>query len=574
MEILDPPVSFGRYLLKGRLATGGMAEIFKAELVGVEGFSKTFAIKRILPFWSQRQEFVTMLVDEAKVLVHLNHPNIVQVYELGQVGPHYFIAMEYIEGGDLRELTRQLAVRGQALPQDLAISIVLEALHGLQYAHTRTVAETGALQVIHRDISPQNILLSTSGEVKVTDFGIAKAVTQTHETQTGVLKGKYAYMAPEQAVGGVLDSRSDLFAMGIVLWELLFGERLFATGNDLQTLGKVKEAEIRFPKDKLAQLYPGLQKVLQQALAKPKSERFASAEEFSEALEACLPSGHRIRQAERAKFFQKFFSQTPNNLVTEQTSPLRQTMVSPVEEGRTTSLAISKSFPQIQGPPAKSRSTLLKTARFLPVFLILLWFALAAGATYLTWQEFFAQETKGQLSAWTPPRGVEVNSLQEPALQQEKIASLQLKVLPDQARLLAQWEGGEKASQGELQLKDLLPGTKVSVQASLKGYDSLTRNYFLQGDALQVQETLELKKQAAQYGSLVIQSVPWAYASVSGYIKERQTPVRQNKMKVGTYSVRLRSESLGRNLSGQAKIRANRQTVCTANWNQSRLSCR
>lgn len=623
MERLDPPVPFGRYALTARIATGGMAEIFKAELLGIEGFAKTLALKRILPFWSERKEFVTMLVDEAKVLVHLNHPNIVQVYELGKVGESYFIAMEYVEGGDLRQLTRQLANRGETLPQDLAITIVLEALHGLHYAHHRSVEQSGPLDLIHRDVSPQNILLSTSGEVKVTDFGIAKAVTQSHETQTGVLKGKYAYMAPEQALGKALDQRSDLFAMGIVLWELLFGERLFATNNDMHTLSKVREAEVFFPEDKLKSLYPGLQQVLLRALAKNKDERFATADDFAEALESCLPSGHRVRQSTRANFFRKIFTQpqvaketenaaAPNSGATQGLSrprknlvnqdldksvaeDIRQTLISPLNEEPTTSLAVSKSLSQVsltvmQVPSTHKPKSLWVKA--VPVILLVVWVGLALMMTRLTWVEFFSKSEEAKLNqaqeeeSMAPPSDLAPSTPvgkvktrpeaepKEPPAPKIRYGSLQLKATPAQAKLVAQWPGGEKKSQGSLQLSELAEGTTVSVTATLSGYHSQQKTYLLAGEQLNRQESLNLVKQAPQFGSLVIQSVPWAYATVPGYVGGAQTPVSRSKVKVGSYPIRLRSEVLGKHLSGRAKIRAQRKTVCVANWAQNRLACK
>ena len=338
------PVQFGRYLLVDKIASGGMAEIFRAKLVGVEGFEKNVVIKRIHPYWSERRDFITMLVDEAKLLVHLNHPNIVQVYELGREGETYFIAMEFVEGVDLRQVQNRLKALGRRMPPEIAAAVVLESLKGLHYAHERALKDRGRLGIVHRDVSPQNILLSFEGEVKVTDFGIAKAMTQTHETQTGVLKGKYAYMSPEQAVGAPLDARSDLFACGIVLYELLFERRLFAGKNDLETLENVRRAQVPWPEASEG-LFPGLREILAKALQARPEDRFATAEDFAEALEDCVPKEKRFGRRRLAAFLEEVFAaeirdrRRQGEEIRQKTeSFLRQTQAGPPAEEETVSL--------------------------------------------------------------------------------------------------------------------------------------------------------------------------------------------------------------------------------------------
>ncbi len=273
-------IPFGRYLLLERLALGGTAEIFKAKLLGIEGFEKTVVIKRILPHWSANANFISMLIDEAKIMVRLSHERIVQVYELGREGENYYIAMEYIAGTDLRKLTDSLAQNQKKLKTEEALYIVSEILRGLEYIHKQSDEQGNKLKIVHRDISPQNILISTEGAIKIADFGIAHAASRSYETATGVLKGKFAYMSPEQARGDSLDARTDIFATGIILFELLTAQRLFAGGSDLNILERVKNFSLNeIEKTNLA---PELKTILRKALSPHLKERYFSAQDFLE----------------------------------------------------------------------------------------------------------------------------------------------------------------------------------------------------------------------------------------------------------------------------------------------------
>jgi serine/threonine protein kinase len=273
------PSPFGRYLLTERLALGGTAEIFKAKWLGVEGFEKTVVIKRILPHWSSNPHFISMLVDEAKIMVRLNHERIVQVYELGREDDSYYIAMEWIQGIDLRRLSDEARKKGAPLLPEESTFIVGEVLRGLDYIHKQKDENGRPLAIVHRDISPQNILISIEGAVKIADFGIAHAASRSYETATGVLKGKFTYMSPEQARGEAIDLRTDLFAAGIILYELLSGRRLFAGGSDLEVLEKVR----RFNVDEFLRnvsLPNPLKDILTKALQANPKDRYPSAHAF------------------------------------------------------------------------------------------------------------------------------------------------------------------------------------------------------------------------------------------------------------------------------------------------------
>ena len=229
--LVKKPIQFGKYFLLDRINVGGMAEVFKAKAFGVEGFERLLAVKRILPNIAEDEEFITMFIDEAKIAVQLNHANICQIFDLGKVEDSYFIALEFVHGKDVRAIfdrCKQKPVDGQtAMPIAQACFIVMKACEGLDYAHNKRDGQGREMTLVHRDVSPQNILISYEGEVKLIDFGIAKAAGKMSKTQQGILKGKFGYMSPEQVRGLPLDRRSDVFSLGIVLYEMVAGKRPF-----------------------------------------------------------------------------------------------------------------------------------------------------------------------------------------------------------------------------------------------------------------------------------------------------------------------------------------------------------
>ncbi|WP_163786226.1 serine/threonine protein kinase [Myxococcus vastator] len=280
--------TYGRYQLLKRLATGGMAQIYLARPQGAEP-DKRVVVKRILPHLAENDDFVKMFLDEARIAARLNHPNVVQIFDLGAQDDSFFIAMEYIHGDDLRRLWKQSELMGQPLPVPLVCRILIEACAGLDYAHKRTDPTTGRpLGIVHRDVSPQNILVTFEGGVKVVDFGIAKAADQATVTRSGVLKGKYSYMSPEQAAGMRVDCRADIFALGIVLYELLTGTRLFKRPNDIQTLTAVSECRVVPPSQVTPHVPADLDAIVLKALAKELPDRYQEAAHLQHALEEWL----------------------------------------------------------------------------------------------------------------------------------------------------------------------------------------------------------------------------------------------------------------------------------------------
>ncbi|MBK7859533.1 MAG: protein kinase [Archangiaceae bacterium] len=299
------PTIFGKYLLLERVNVGGMAEVFIAKAFGVEGFERILAIKKILPTMAEDEEFITMFIDEARISVQLNHANIVHIHELGKHDDAYFIAMEYVSGRDLRTILERYRRRKEIMPTAQAVYVASKICEGLDYAHRKKDARGQELSIIHRDVSPQNILCSYEGEVKIIDFGIAKAANRSQKTQAGILKGKFGYMSPEQVRGLPIDRRSDVFAVGVILYEMLTGEKLFVGESDFSTLEKVRNAEVASPRQFNPNIPAGLEKVVLKALTREAEDRYQWASDLQEDLMRFLLAGDAIYSAKHLSQFMK-----------------------------------------------------------------------------------------------------------------------------------------------------------------------------------------------------------------------------------------------------------------------------
>jgi serine/threonine protein kinase len=307
------PTAFGKYQLVERLGRGGMAEVWKARIVGPAGFQRTLVVKRILPHLVEDEQFVKMFVAEARLSARLNHANIVQVFELGDVDGEYFLAMEYVRGRDLVSVMRAQILRGAPDP-GLGAYVVRETCRALAYAHALTDDNGQPLRLIHRDVSPSNVMLAFDGAVKLLDFGIAKALSDSsdNKTQTGTLKGKFGYMSPEQVEGRPIDHRADLFACGVMLHETLTGRRLFKGGSDLQTIAMVREAKVEPPSHFNPLVPPELDVICLRALARDVADRYPSCDEMAAALDHVL---HQLKWGpERTRtYLRELFPDEPSN---------------------------------------------------------------------------------------------------------------------------------------------------------------------------------------------------------------------------------------------------------------------
>ena len=279
----------GRYALYGKLAAGGMATVHFGRLMGPVGFARTVAIKRLHEHYAKDPEFVSMFLDEARLAARIRHPNVVPTLDVVATEGELFLVMEYVQGESLGAILRAALSTDETLPVPFVVSIVSQALHGLHAAHEAMSERGDPLNIVHRDVSPQNILVGVDGVARVLDFGVAKAAGRLQETRDGQLKGKMAYMAPEQLRGETVDRRTDVWAMGVVLWESLTGIRLFKGENDIEVFGRILSAKVAAPSTHNAGVPPAIDEIALKALAPRAADRFASAREMARALERSVP---------------------------------------------------------------------------------------------------------------------------------------------------------------------------------------------------------------------------------------------------------------------------------------------
>ena len=318
-------MSLRKFEILEMIAKGGMAEVYRAKTVGLEGFAKELCVKKILPHLTEDQNFVTMFINEAKLAATLSYANIVSVHDLCvSADKEYFIVMEYVHGKDLSDMIRAAQLAGKEIPPEIASFIGREVAKGLHYAHTKADTAGAPLNIIHRDISPQNVLCSFMGEVKITDFGIAKAASISNKTAVGILKGKYGYMSPEQARGQPLDHRSDVFNLGIVLYEMLVGERCFAGASDYSTLNLMREAVVTPPSKVNRSVPADLEQIVLTALARDVKNRYQDALEIESAL---AKYDSEASATDLARFMKELFASPEENPAARSTGVLNLSSV-------------------------------------------------------------------------------------------------------------------------------------------------------------------------------------------------------------------------------------------------------
>lgn len=306
---MKQPARFGKYTLLQRLAVGGTAEIHLARYDGIGGFEKLVALKRLLPNLCEDRSQVAQFLNEARIGAVLAHPNVVQFYEVGEVEGRYFIAMEHVHGTDLERVLRLLSTNVQRMPVEIALRVVSEVCSGVHYAHDRTDAAGRPMQIVHRDISPANVLVSYDGAVKLIDFGVAKLLDRESLGRSGTFRGKFAYMSPEQCVGESLDSRSDVFSVGIVLYETTLGRRPFLGENQFQILREITEGMATPPRAVDPEYPPELEAIVLRALAQRREERYPSAREMQADLEQFGAwRGYRSSSVDVAEFVTELMS--------------------------------------------------------------------------------------------------------------------------------------------------------------------------------------------------------------------------------------------------------------------------
>lgn len=314
----------GRYTLEQKLASGGMAEVFLARQAGIDGFEKLVVLKRILPHQSDNPEFVRMFLDEARIAADLSHPNVVNIFDAGQADGQYFITMEYLRGRDVASVFHETSRRQVPWPLGVTVHSMIDAARGLHAAHTKTDLQGRALHIVHRDISPPNLFVTRDGVTKVLDFGIAHAAIRSTKTEVGVVKGKLAYLSPEQLEAHDLDGRADQFALGIVAWELITGHRLFQKPSDAEALRAILEHKIPLPSTLAPDLPPRIDEIVMKMLAADRNERFIDCAAAADAFEAWLDESRTPHSAHRVALALKELYPDTSGLPTQSSAPAQQ----------------------------------------------------------------------------------------------------------------------------------------------------------------------------------------------------------------------------------------------------------
>ena len=343
------PQRIGRYSLLQRLAIGGMAELFLARVSGLEGFEKVVVLKRILPHLVADEDFVRMFVTEARLAARLDHPNVVHVHDIGREDGEYFFTMEYLHGEDLRRLLSTVRDKGMRLPLRHALSIVTQVAAGLHFAHEQVGFDGEPLGIVHRDVSPSNVIVTYAGAVKVVDFGIAKAAGPTHASRLSSLKGKASYMSPEQCKARPLDRRSDVFSIGLLLFELVTGAPAFVAGNDLAVLNRVARADVPDPRMVWPQCPDALRAIIERAVAARPDDRYPTALKMQLDLEAFAHEARvPLSSAALGQFMQQIFGERPLPWLTDERKP--ETGAAPVREA-TAATRAKPMLREIEAPP-------------------------------------------------------------------------------------------------------------------------------------------------------------------------------------------------------------------------------
>ena len=379
------PERYGSYLVYESLGKGGMATVHRAELQGKDGTVKQVALKRLLP--TLKREMVALFLDEARLLQYLHHPNIAETYDSGRVFGTYFIAMEHVRGPTLKELVEHCGATVGSVPEPITLSLAAQLCDALDHAHTRCDEQGQPLGIIHRDITPGNLILSDSGLLKLIDFGLAKAAVSTEETAVGMIKGKYGYVAPEY-LDGQLDHRADLWAVGIIIYELLTSRRLFDAPDVFETISRVRQLPIPRPSIANPRVTPALDKIVMTALERDPAKRWQSAAELRDALHGVTAQpGNYVDHQHISDWVRWVFAQRPGteesglahllSLIAPPAPPLRPAplapaMASPAEVAPGAPAVVAQRRVMLPPAPGRSRAESLRLAAAIVIALLVL----------------------------------------------------------------------------------------------------------------------------------------------------------------------------------------------------------
>jgi serine/threonine protein kinase len=547
------PRRFGRYELVERIAVGGTAEIYRAVLNSTDGFQKTVAIKTLLPQWVGNDELSHLLIDEARVLCHLSHQSIVQVYELGDEGGIPFLAMEYVDGIDCARLLTKIIRDEAPLNMGLVLYIVVSVLSALRLAHERKNEKNEPIGIVHRDVSPSNILLSWDGEVKVTDFGIAKGSHRSQLTDAGQMRGKYSYMSPEQARGEPIDHRSDVFACGIIMYELLTGCRLFTGKTDADVLKAVECASASTID--LANLIPELRSILLLALAADRDARYQSAGEMlSDVRKAMLAQGEIFSSAELKRYLEESFADDMESGLVEdhaQNEPTRPTRVIACEVG-------SPSRRWLKG-------------------IMTSWWRVAA----------ILLISVGLMGTHSADGSVE---LKRPPSENDNARSIEVGIptpAPPEIKGVVAIDTEPSGAKGILTLGsrrleittpfarsdfDIGGDVKGGLELSMPGFKTYSEKFELTTNSNALVREIRMKRRAA--ARLYVGARPWGIASVKGYAGPRETPISGIKVRAGSHLITISHPPSGKKLTRMVSVGEGQVRKCLADFrNGATLKC-
>ena len=529
----DQPVRFGKYLLLEKMATGGMAELYRAKINGVQDGEKLIAIKKILPHLAKEKGLTGCFIDEAKLAALLNHQNIVQIYDFGSMEDSYFISMEFLFGKDLRALFGKAKEKARPLNLEYALYVMSRVCSGLDYAHKLKDFQGKPLNIIHRDICPQNVLVTYEGDVKILDFGIATAANQSTITQYGMIKARAAYMSPEQVAGKPLDQRSDIFSTGILLYEAVTGIRMFTGESTMQILARVREAEYA-PAESVARGLPGrVFQILDRALAKDPEERYQSCGDMLADLEECMVElFKRPTTRELAAYMKELFTDeiavedqaTREFGVTmavdepeaEETAEASEVSVEGVAEALATPEAAGTEATVAEGVAA-TKAPQPKRQRGMLVYLgMAALLIIVIGLIILAVQRDPVSEPAQKEAVLTPVQPSPPPEKTEPAAKPGAADEAKAKVnaLTEQAAALVETDP-EKAKSLLLEALSIDPG---SVPAQLQ----LGRAYVKMKDYAKGIETYQKAAEAAPQSPDVYFNLGYAYAMTKGYVKAEE----------------------------------------------------
>lgn len=530
----------GRYALVKRIGRGGMADVWVGKVQGASGFEKVVAIKLLAPDQVDKEEYQRALTDEARVQVHLRHPNIVDVYDLNFEAENPYLVMEYVEGIELREVLKSLKSRKETLPLSLGAFIVSEIAKALSFAHERCDPETGRpFHIIHRDVSPSNILLSVHGDVKLSDFGIAKSILQSAATQVGQIKGKFRYMSPEQAEGSVLDARSDIFSLGLVFYECLAGAPAYEDPSDIGLLQKARTGHVALPQN----WDTGLRRLLERLLAPDPRNRYSDLKAFLRELADYLRQTkteaadrealahylaglkiHRLTEAASAKALAEQWVPEPTAEILDET-------------GRIVTLA---------------KTRMLRPGRKWP-------WGMGALAT-VTLLSVLGWMTLNERAPKTPDRPQ--NPPVKETVKEEGLGNLQVHTEPSDALLKIRYGDVTLSRPAPAVLTDVPLNVSIEVSASQKGYQSATQKLTLTAE--KSAESLKLSLNEVRGVQVRFNADPYAEVTVPGVISGVETPFTRT-LPAADYAVTFRHGTTGKTASARLKAAGGGSFLCGAN---------